>query len=66
VRYGGNQMSPSQQYDQRRPPMSDGGRGGYCQPRGGPPPRPGARAPFAGDVDQDELLAQLERDLYGR
>ena len=66
VRYGGNQMSPSQQYDQRRPPMSDGGRGGYGQPRGGPPPRPGARAPFAGDVDQDELLAQLERDLYGR
>ena len=46
--------------------MSDGGRGGYGQPRGGPPPRPGARAPFAGDVDQDELLAQLERDLYGR
>jgi hypothetical protein len=46
--------------------MSNGGGGGYGQPRGGQPPRPGARAPFAGDGDQDELLAQLERDLYGR
>ena len=66
VRYGGNQMSPSHQYEQQRPPMSNGGGGGYGQPRGGQPPRPGARAPFAGDGDQDELLAQLERDLYGR